>query len=89
MTRTAKIPGNDADLRVALRDVNLPNLLMVMVQLSGDKRWLDARYAPQGIVAPEGSMFPDDGGGYAACPSRTLRSMAKAPSRISWAMSSV
>ena len=65
MTRTAKIPGNDADLRVALRDVNLPNLLMVMVQLSGDKRWLDARYAPQGIVAPEGSMFPDDGGGYA------------------------
>jgi len=65
MTRTANIPGTDADLRAALRDVNLPNLLMVMVQLSGDQRWLAARYAPLAMVVPEGSMFPDDSGGYA------------------------
>jgi 4-hydroxyacetophenone monooxygenase len=65
MTRTATIPGTDDDLRAALRDVNLPNLLMVMVQLSGDTRWMSARYVPQPIVAPEGSMFADDSGGYA------------------------
>ncbi len=65
MTPTVKIPGNDADLRAALRDVNLPNLLMVMLQLSGDRRWMTPRYAPKPIVAPEGSMFPDDSGGYA------------------------
>lgn len=66
MTRFASIPGNDADLRAALDDANLPNLLMVMVQLSGDRRWMAPRFAPKPIVAPEGSLFADDSGSYAA-----------------------
>ncbi|MBX3705334.1 MAG: NAD(P)/FAD-dependent oxidoreductase [Pseudomonadales bacterium] len=58
------IPGNDADLRQALEDVNLPTILMVLEHLTGDPRWLSPRYQPAPIVAPEGSLFPDDSGGY-------------------------
>jgi 4-hydroxyacetophenone monooxygenase len=56
------IPGTDTDLRAALADVNLPTLLMVMTQLSGDDRWMTDRYRPKPIETPEGSMFPDDSG---------------------------
>jgi 4-hydroxyacetophenone monooxygenase len=59
------IPGTDDDLRRALEDVNLPTMLMVLEHLTGDARWMSARYAPKPIVAPEGSMFPDDSGAYA------------------------
>lgn len=59
-----QIPGTDEDLRQALNDVNLPTLLMVMTQLSGDDRWMSERYAPAPIVVPEGSLFPDDSGNY-------------------------
>jgi len=62
--RAAEIPGTDADLVAALGDVNLPTLLMVMVHLTGDRAWLSDRYAPKPIATPEGSMFPDDSGGY-------------------------
>ncbi len=58
------IPGTDDDLRAALADVNLPTLLMVMTQLCGDDRWMTSRYTPEPIVTPEGSLFPDDSGGY-------------------------
>ena len=61
---TADIPGDDADLHAALQDANLPSLLMVMVQLTGDEGWMSERYAPGPIVAPEGSLFPDDSGDY-------------------------
>ena len=65
MIQTARLTGTDDELRVALRDVNLPNLLVVVAQLSGDAGWLTPRYTPQPIVATQGSMFPDDTGGYA------------------------
>jgi 4-hydroxyacetophenone monooxygenase len=58
------IPGTDDDLRQALADVNLPTLLMVMTQLSGDDKWMSERYTPEPIVVPEGSLFPDDSGNY-------------------------
>ncbi|MEM1437178.1 MAG: NAD(P)/FAD-dependent oxidoreductase [Pseudomonadota bacterium] len=58
------MPGTDADLHAALNDLNLPTLLMVITQLSGDDEWLSERYRPQPIVTPEGSLFPDDSGGY-------------------------
>lgn len=64
MTEIA-IPGTDDDLRHALSDVNLPTLLMVMTQLCGDDRWMRKRYMPEPIVTPEGSLFPDDSGGFA------------------------
>jgi 4-hydroxyacetophenone monooxygenase len=34
----------DADLARALRTANVPTLLMVLVHLTGDKRWLEDRY---------------------------------------------
>jgi 4-hydroxyacetophenone monooxygenase len=60
------IPGTDADLELALQDANLPTLLMVLVQLTGDQSWMSERFAPEPIIAPEGSLFPDDSGGYSA-----------------------
>ena len=37
----------DADrLEAALEAANVPTLIAVLVQLSGDERWLDARYRP-------------------------------------------
>ena len=41
MTRT--VPDG---LRAALDDANVPCLLMVLVQLTGDRRWLEPPYAP-------------------------------------------
>ncbi len=61
---TIEMPGTDADLREALDAANLPTLLMVMVQLTGDDGWMSDRFAPAPIVAPEGSLFPDDSGNY-------------------------
>jgi 4-hydroxyacetophenone monooxygenase len=61
---TIEIPGTDDELNSALLDVNLPNLLMVMTQFSGDDRWMDPRYAPAPIEVPEGSLFPDDSGDF-------------------------
>jgi len=58
------IPGTDQDLRAALADVNLPTLLLVIAELSGDDVWLSPRYQPEPIVVPEGSLFPDDSGNY-------------------------
>ena len=59
-----QIPGTEDDLRVAVRDANLPTLLLVLAQLTGDDEWLSERYAPAPIATPEGSLFPDDTGGY-------------------------
>ena len=61
---TIEMPGTDADLREALDAANLPTLLMVMVQLTGDDGWMSDRFTPAPIVAPEGSLFPDDSGNY-------------------------
>lgn len=38
------IPGTDEDLRLAIADTNLPTLLLVMTQLSGDTRWISERW---------------------------------------------
>ncbi len=58
------IPGDDATLKQALEDVNTPNLLLVLATITGDDHWLSEEYAPAPIEAPEGSLFPDDSGGY-------------------------
>lgn len=70
------IPGTDEDLRAALRDVNLPTLLMVMTQLCGDERWMRKRYQPEPIVTPEGSLFPDDSGGFSEEVAEEIRAAA-------------
>ena len=58
------IPGGDEELRAALSDANLPTLLMVMTQISGDDRWLTERYKPEPIQVPEGELFPNDTGNF-------------------------
>jgi len=58
------IPGNDQELSTALLDVNLPNLLLVLTSITGSDEWLDERFKPAPVEAPEGSMFPDDTGRY-------------------------
>ena len=60
------LPGTNETLREALQDVNTPNLLLVLATITGDDLWLSERYAPAPIEAPEGSLFPDDSGGYSA-----------------------
>ena len=70
------IPGTDEDLGAALKDVNLPTLLMVMTQLCGDERWMGTRYTPEPIVTPEGSLFPDDSGGYSEEIAEEIRTAA-------------
>ena len=71
-----QIPGNDHDLHTALLDANIPTLLMVMTQLAGDNRWMAARYQPAPILVPEGSLFPDDSGGYSDELAEEIRSAA-------------
>ena len=58
------ITASDAEIRQALTEVNLPNLLMVLASITGDNAWLQEEFAPQPIETPEGSLFPDDTGGY-------------------------
>ena len=73
---TVEMPGTDADLLEALQDANLPTLLMVIVQLTGDASWMSERLAPTPIVAPEGSLFPDDSGDYSAEIAEEIRTAA-------------
>ena len=60
MTLTA----SNNEIRAALDDVNLPNLLLVLASITGDDQWLSEKYRPAPIEAPEGSLFPDDTGRY-------------------------
>src|SRR5690606_29898231 len=49
----------DPQLRAALEQAHLPTLVMVLVHLTGDLRWLDERYRP---ALPRGGQDPEDGG---------------------------
>ena len=40
------IPPDETGLRAAIADANVPTLLMVLVQLTGDLRWLEPPYQP-------------------------------------------
>eukprot|EP00752_Nemacystus_decipiens_P017995 g16128.t1 len=76
MQSAPRIPGDDNELRMALNDVNLPNLVLVLACLTGDDKWLSDRYAPAPIEAPEGSLFPDDTGRYATEIAEEIRDAA-------------
>ncbi|HIG44512.1 MAG TPA: NAD(P)/FAD-dependent oxidoreductase [Gammaproteobacteria bacterium] len=56
-----KMTNPDDELRDALESANLPTLLAVMSQLSGDDKWISAPYLPA-AVPPE--LFADDSGGF-------------------------
>jgi 4-hydroxyacetophenone monooxygenase len=51
--------AGDDQLRRAIDQANLPTLLLVLYQLSGDRRWLDERYRP---TAMRGTDDNDSGG---------------------------
>jgi len=74
----ATVGGTDAELEEALRDVNLPTLLVTLAQLTGDRRWTAERYQPQPITTPEGSLFPDGSGGFSDELAEEIRQEAKA-----------
>ena len=67
------VQGTDAEISEALKDVNLPNLLLSMYCITGDKTWISAERAPAPIVAPEGSLFPDDSGGFSEAQAANIR----------------
>ncbi len=59
-----QIVANEEQIKKSLLDLNIPTLLMVMTQYTGDDRWLVDRYRPKPIYVPEGEIFPDDSGDY-------------------------
>ena len=61
---TSPITKNNDEIKEALREVNLPTLLMSMASLTEDNSWLEEKYAPKPIEVPEGELVPDDSGGY-------------------------
>ena len=75
-----RIPADDRAIEKALTEVNLPVLLQVMATLDCanplDSEWLTEKWAPTPIVAPEGSLIPDDSGGYSEEQSAQIRAAA-------------
>lgn len=59
MTETTIDPNDERLFTEAIAVANIPTLLMVLVQLTGETHWLDAPYAPQ----RQGGMGDNDTGG--------------------------
>lgn len=55
-------PFDEATLREALESANLPTLLMVMFQLTGDRTWISDPYRPQRTKG----MSDNDAGGFSS-----------------------
>ena len=70
------VQGTDEDIKAALLDVNLPNLLLSMYCITGDRTWIAEDQAPAPVLAPEGSLFPDDTGGYSDAQADAIRASA-------------
>ena len=70
------LQGTDAEIRSALDDVNLPTMLVVLACITDSDEWLNERYTPAPIEAPEGSMFPDDSGRYSEAIAEEIKSAA-------------
>jgi 4-hydroxyacetophenone monooxygenase len=71
-SRTGKL--SDTDLEVALEAANVPTLLPLLCQLTGDLSWLEKPYRP---IAPRG-LDDDDTGGMPADVQQAVRSAAHA-----------
>lgn len=55
--RYVEFPGPDQDLRDALEEANIPALLMVLVQLTGDAGLLDGAFKPSADTSDSGDVF--------------------------------
>src|SRR5580698_9590166 len=56
-------PLGTAELEAGVRTANVPTLLMVLVHLTGDRRWLADRYRPtrpKGLGDEDSGGLPDD-----------------------------
>ena len=67
------MPNPDDELKNSLQCANLPTLLAVMNQLSGDDKWISAPYLPA-AVPPE--LFADDSGGFDEATETEIRAHA-------------
>jgi 4-hydroxyacetophenone monooxygenase len=77
MTRPLKFPTPNPDidpdtLRGALETANLPALLLVLFQLTGDERWIEPPYLPSRRFA----MDPNDSGGFSEDTQRKIKTAA-------------
>ena len=63
MTSVTQAPNSNLDwLDAALADANLPTLACVLVQLTGERRWIEGRYVPsrtRGLEDNDSGGFPD------------------------------
>ena len=71
------IEGSDAELAAAIRDVELPTLLMVLAELDGDQ-WLTESNAPAPLFDPASGFYPDYSGGYEEQRAQAVRERALA-----------
>lgn len=46
MAGSNEFPDRESDLRLALREANIPTLLLVLTQLTGDERWISPPFTP-------------------------------------------
>jgi len=70
------MPGTDIDLRKAIEDVNLPNLLVSICCVTGQDDLLIEKFRPSAIIAAEGSLFPDDSGMYEPAIQEEIKELA-------------
>ena len=56
---TLPITATDTELRAALAAADVPVLLMVLVHLTGSRRWIEAPFLPRRDI----SFFADESGG--------------------------
>jgi 4-hydroxyacetophenone monooxygenase len=70
----AKSPEiSEAELTAALAEADIPVLLMVLVHLTGDRRWIEAPYLPLRDL----SFFADESGGLSDEVQQTVRDAAR------------
>jgi len=58
--RSITMTASDQELRESLADANLPTLLLVLAQLTSDRRWLEEPYLPSRTIA----LNDNDTGGF-------------------------
>ena len=51
------VQGTDKEIKAALLDVNLPNLLLSMYCITGDRTWIAEDLAPAPVWRPRAACF--------------------------------
>jgi 4-hydroxyacetophenone monooxygenase len=71
-----EIRGTNKQIQTALKDVNLPNLLLVLASVTGSDEWLATKYQPAPVKIPEGDYFLDGTGRYSLEIQKEIRTAA-------------